>query len=83
MLFAFCGVPQAIKTYKTKKADDISWLFMWMWVFGEIFTLIYVLDNNLMSGNWQYPLLANYFFNTIIVTFIMYIKWKSESRKGG
>jgi len=82
ILFAFCGLPQAIKTYRTQHARDISWWFLWMWVFGEIFTLIYVFDNNMMSGEWQYPLIANYFFNTIIVSFIGYMKWKSE-RKGG
>lgn len=53
-----------------------------MWVFGEIFTLIYVIDNNMMSGQWQYPLIANYFFNTIIVSFIAYMKWKSERKSG-
>jgi len=53
-----------------------------MWVFGEIFTLIYVFDNNMMSGTWQYPLLANYFFNTIIVSFIGYMKWQSERKSG-
>ncbi len=77
-MFAFCGLPQAIKTYKTKLADDISWLFLIMWVFGEIFTAIYVVGNNMLSGQWQYPLLANYFFNSIIVSLIIFVKWKSE-----
>lgn len=86
LLFAFCAVPQAIKTYKTKLAGDISWWFLGMWVFGEIFTLIYVIDDNTFYGNWQYPLLANYFFNIILVSFIIFVKWKSErksERKSG
>lgn len=79
LLFAFCGVPQAIKSYRTKHARDISWWFLWMWVGGEILTLVYVLDNNLFTGDWQLPLLTNYALNTIVVAFIMYIKWKNES----
>ena len=50
-----------------------------MWVGGEILTLVYVLDNNLFTGDWQLPLLTNYALNTIVVAFIMYIKWKNES----
>ncbi len=77
-LLAFCGVPQLIKTYKSKCAMDISWWFLGMWGVGEVLTLAYIIDNNLLSGIYQYPLLANYFFNTIIISVIVYIKWKSE-----
>ena len=33
-LFAFCGAPQALKTYRTKRAEDISWAFLFMWIGG-------------------------------------------------
>jgi uncharacterized protein with PQ loop repeat len=37
-LFAICAVPQVVKTWKTKKAGDLSWLFLLLWLFGELFT---------------------------------------------
>lgn len=49
-----------------------------MWCVGEVLTLAYIIDNNLLSGIYQYPLLVNYFFNTIIISAIMCVKWKSE-----
>lgn len=74
LLLSFCGLPQAIKTYQTKKADDLSWGFLGMWGAGEIFTFIYVIENNLNKGEFQYPLLANYTINTIIIVYLIYVK---------
>ncbi len=70
ILFSLCAVPQAIKTYRTKKADDLSWAFLMMWLWGEIFTLIYVLDNDVL----QWPLIVNYIFNIVLVLYILWAK---------
>lgn len=34
VLFALCALPQAVKTWKTKKADDLSLLFLIFWMLG-------------------------------------------------
>ena len=56
-LLAFCGAPQAIKTYRTKQAEDLSWGFLFMWIGGEICTTIYVLVPAWGTGTMQWPLL--------------------------
>jgi len=73
-LFAICALPQVIKTYKTKKAEDLSWLFLLFWFFGEVFTLIYIIvDDNLLNIR-HYPLYLNYIFNLILVLYLIYAK---------
>ena len=75
-LFSCCAVPQCIKTWRTKQAQDISWLFLLMWVWGEILTFAYVVHTNAQVGEFQYPLLANYVFNFVLVCYLLYAKWK-------
>jgi len=74
-LFATCSIPQAIKTYKSKSADDLSWLFLFFWFFGEILTLSYVaIDNIITAIPPQYPLYFNYIINIIFVIYLIYAK---------
>jgi len=70
ILFAFCSLPQAIKIFQTHKTSDISWLFLTMWFFGEIFSFVYVLFTEPLL-----PILFNYFFNFIILVYIMVAKY--------
>lgn len=70
VLFAFCGLPQAIKAYRTRSVADLSWLFLLMWWLGEILTFVYVCTQPTL----QIPLLANYTFNFLIVTYLIYVK---------
>ena len=74
ILFASCAIPQCWKTWKTKRADDISSMFLGMWFFGEIFTFFYVLLKNIEVNVFQYPLLGNYIFNFILLCFLIYAK---------
>jgi uncharacterized protein with PQ loop repeat len=73
-LFAFCAVPQVIKTYRTKKADDLSWLFLLFWLFGELLTLIYIVVDDIIHEIWHLPLYMNYTFNTVLVLYLIYAK---------
>ena len=73
-LFAVCAVPQVIKTYRTKKAGDLSWLFLTFWLFGEILTLAYLLVDDHIEGIRHFPLYINYLFNTILVLYLIYAK---------
>ena len=75
ILLGFCGIPQAIKAWKTQSARDISWIFLLMWGGGEICATIYVAGDNLLRQEWQIPLLANYILNFIIIAFIAHIKF--------
>lgn len=68
LLLAFCAAPQAIKTMHTKKANDISWLFLLMWGFGEICAAVYITENT--------PLFFNYIVNIIFIAIICFYKLK-------
>ena len=72
--FSFCGLPQALKTYRTKSAQDFSWGFLWMWMIGEVLTFIYVLAQNIELGVYQLPLLINYFLNFSILCYLFFAK---------
>ena len=69
---ALCGLPQAIKTVRTRKADDISFLFLSLWLGGEVLTLAYVLPS------LDFPLMVNYLVNILIVGTIMRFKLKGS-----
>ncbi len=73
-LFATCAVPQAYKTWKSKRADDLSWIFLLFWLFGELLTLTYILIDDWQIKTTHYPLYMNYIFNTILVIYLVYAK---------
>ena len=68
MFFAVCAFPQAWKSFKDKHSDGSSFSFLMLWLFGEIFTIIYVIP----TGNA--PLLTNYFINTVLLVIIIRYK---------
>ena len=74
LLFALCAVPQCIKAWNSNSMDDFSWIFLFMWFFGEIFSFIYVFGINLRTKNWQCPLLANYILNFLLLCYLIYVK---------
>lgn len=74
VLFATCAIPQAVQTWKTKKADDLSWLFLLFWLFGEFFTFAYVIIDDILLQITHFPLYINYTFNIIIIFYLIYAK---------
>lgn len=72
--FAVCALPQVIKTFKIKKADDLSWLFLILWFFGEIFVSVYLLTDDIKLGITHFPLYINYGFNIVLVVYLLYAK---------
>jgi uncharacterized protein with PQ loop repeat len=72
ILLAFCGLPQAIESYKTKNSDGLTWGFLGMWGMGEIFTIIYILPK------WHWPLIFNYTANIIFIGIILYYKIRGK-----
>jgi uncharacterized protein with PQ loop repeat len=72
ILLAFCGLPQAIESFKTKNSDGLTWSFLIMWGVGEIFTVIYIIPK------WHWPLIFNYTANIMFVGIILYYKIKPK-----
>lgn len=72
ILLAFCGLPQAIESFKTKNSDGLTWSFLIMWGMGEIFTVIYIIPK------WHWPLIFNYTANIMFVGIILYYKIKPK-----
>lgn len=65
---AICGIPQAWQSYKDKHSEGISWSFILLWTFGELFALAYVYDK------LDLPLFVNYATNILILSVILYYK---------
>jgi len=68
ILLAFCGLPQAIESYKTKNSDGLTWGFLIMWGVGELFTIVYIIPK------MHLPLIFNYAANIIFISIIVYYK---------
>ena len=68
ILLAFCGLPQAVESIRTKSSEGLTWGFISMWFIGEIMTFIYILPK------MDLPLLFNYTANIIFLAIIIYYK---------
>lgn len=75
ILFAICGIPQVVKTFKTKSAKDLSLLFLWLWFTGELLTFIYIINSDLKTDSFHFPLYLNYIVNIIMACFLLYAKF--------
>lgn len=60
-LLAICGLPQAMQSIKDGHSNGINVATALLWLFGEIFIIIYVLPKG------DIPLLLNYFSNLLII----------------
>jgi len=68
ILLAICGLPQAIESFKTKSSEGLTWGFILLWFFGELFTFAYIIPK------MDLPLLINYSANIIFLIIIIYYK---------
>lgn len=68
ILLAFCGLPQAIESYRTKNSDGLTWGFLIMWGVGELFTIAYIIPK------MHLPLIFNYAANIVFISIIVYYK---------
>lgn len=68
VLLAFCGLPQAIESFKKGSSYGVTWGLISMWLLGEVFTLFYVYPKS------DLPLLFNYFVNILFILIIGYYK---------
>lgn len=72
-LLAICAFPQVIKVVRERNADGMSGTNLFLWCFGEIFMLAYIL-----TQQFSFPLLLNYSLNLLFVLIIMYYKYIYE-----
>jgi uncharacterized protein with PQ loop repeat len=63
--FSVCAIPQALEAIKNK-ACYINKSFLYLWLIGEVFTLVYAI--NIKAA----PLLLNYIINGISLSIILY-----------
>jgi len=75
LLFAICGLPQAIKTWKSKNVSGLSGLFLWMWLIGELLTFVYILVSDLRDNLLHIPLYFNYAFNLVLAGYLVWAKY--------
>ena len=68
ILLAFCGLPQAWESYKTKSSAGLTWGFLFMWFVGELCTFAYILPK------MDLPLMFNHGANIIFLIIIIYYK---------
>lgn len=70
-LLSMCCLPQTLKTVRTRRADDISWGFLWMWFIGELCLIGYVSAKTPID--WIF--MGNYIVNIILLIPILVVKW--------
>jgi uncharacterized protein with PQ loop repeat len=68
VLLAFCGLPQALESWRTGSSSGVTWGLLLMWGVGEVLTLVYVLPK------MEIPLLFNYAANIVFLLVITYFK---------
>ena len=81
LLFSISAIPQVIKTIKTKEADDLSVCFLFLWFFGEVCTLIYLLIDDSLLSITHYPLYINYIANIIMISYLLWAKKKYSGNR--
>ena len=72
ILFAICALPQAIQCYQDGHAKGLNWFFLLAWLFGELFTIVYIWPKQ------DYPLLFNYFLNLVFMSVILRYKLRER-----
>ena len=72
LMLGICALPQAIYSYINKDSSGISLSFLLLWLGGEVFTLIYI-----VSTTMQLPLVANYLFNILCLSVILFY-WRKD-----
>ena len=73
VILAVSSIPQLLKTVRDGHADGLSWAFIALWLIGEILSLVYVVP----MLNW--PLIANYSINLVIILVIGFYKMYPRS----
>lgn len=80
IFFGVCALPQVIQVWKTQDTYSISKMFLILWALGAIFMWAYVIAQNASIGVIQWPLHANYFFNSLMLIYLLYKKFMEKKK---
>ena len=70
LMLGFCGLPQALKSFRDKHSDGLDVGFLLLWTIGEVLTLIAIVKD---ASNIPY-LIFNYSFNLLSLQVIWYYR---------
>lgn len=70
-LLAICAAPQAWLSIRQGHARGITAGLLWLWFFGELLTLIYIVA----KPELDVPLFANYAANIVLVSIVIKYKY--------
>ena len=68
LMLAFSAVPQALESYRCKNSNGLTWPFLMMWFWGEVFMIVYIVPKG------DIILIANYAINLFLVAIILRYK---------
>lgn len=69
ILLAVCAAPQAYLSLKQGHSNGVALGMLMLWLFGEIFTLAYVLPK------MDWPLIVNYVANIVFIGVICWYRF--------
>lgn len=78
IFFGICALPQVIQVWKTQDTSSISKMFLILWGLGEICMWCYIILQNTSVGIIQWPLHFNYFFNGMMLIYLLYKKFTEK-----
>lgn len=83
-MFAVCNVPAIIKIKKERSVDGVSLGWIMLSTFANVCCGLFVLESNLASGTWQYPLYGNYGFALFCCIWLLklYLKYRKSVPNG-
>ena len=70
-LLTICGAPIAWQSFKDGHSIGVNMPFINLWLWGEVFTLFYVLA----QPEILIPLVANYALNIVMISIILYYRY--------
>lgn len=76
--FGICAIPQAWQSIKQKNSHGLTWFFLMLWLFGEVFYM----GATIMSFGPVGWILANIMANTSCLLVIIYYKLYPENLDG-
>lgn len=80
IFFGICALPQVIHIWRTQDTSSLSKLFLIFWGLGEVCMWIYIIMQNASVGIIQWPLHANYFFNGLMLIYLLYKKMMEKKK---
>jgi uncharacterized protein with PQ loop repeat len=72
-MLAVCAVPQAWHSWQEGHSNGVTSAMLWLWLGGEILTLVYVADK------LDLPLIFNYTCNIFAIAVISWYKFKPRT----